>query len=152
MFTSLAGRGSARLEFAVLITCPPEPEFADFARALSGRVSIDERLAAALTVHEKQEPGYVSKLLLDAESAAARASGELNAGPPDERPLGARVCEALDHAVRNANPMAALDRMEGDPDPAAVAALLDLARLYAVFQDMAARLELRGRRRFEPAH
>ena len=105
-------------------------------------VTIDPTLDADVAA---EGPGSVP-------GAAARASGELNAGPPDERPLGARVCEALDHAVRNANPMAALDRMEGDPDPAAVAALLDLVRLYAVFQDMAARLELRGRRRFEPAH
>lgn len=129
----------------MLSTLGVTPSRADFAAALVSVIEFDARLLRAVAVSEARRPGFVGRLLEDAEALAAVAVFDHN-GPSRPTPAEIVMCEA----IRNAGALCNLDALQSAPSAAAVDALVQMIVAQAALHRVTGNIERRQFTRTPP--
>jgi hypothetical protein len=125
------------------------PVAADFTDALADLLDGDPSLAQALVIKEAWTIGYVDRLLSAAEVLGAQFAELSYIGASGMSPTTFdRARAAVERAIAQLNPKAALHDCTEIPSGDEIDVLNDMVRSYARFQRLTAHLERRTHRRF----
>ena len=128
-----------------MILCDDNPMRSEFAAALVTAIESDQTLLDAITVLEARNPGFVGRVIADAEALAAVAVVDPDA---PSRPTLAEA--SILAALRTSSARLALDSVTFLPATEITAALIDLMVAQARFHLVAADLERRRLARTPP--
>ena len=121
------------------------PSRAEFADALVSVIDFDARLLRAVAVSEARSPGFIGRLLEDAEALAAVTVFDPHC---PSRPTLAET--AMSAAIRNSGARLELDTLETTPTDACVEALTQMIAAQAALHRVAADIERRQFTRTPP--